>query len=141
MEQIVFSWNALKPSSFFCHRASPLAPYRGSTPEPFQSAYSIKRLSVCKRSHVRSSNLYCIIVTANCFYLCSIVLYPDPCADPERFARRGPTLTTFFSSFLFLLVDEGREDPNTTISHHWPASETPSARHLNGVSLACRCYR
>ena len=27
------------------------------------------------------------------------------CADPESFARRGPTLTTTF------LVDEGRKDP------------------------------
>ena len=27
----------------------------------------------------------------------------------------GPTLTGFFM-FIFLLVDEGREDPNTTIS-------------------------
>ena len=32
----------------------------------------------------------------------------------------GPTLTTFF------LLDDGREDPNTTkAGHHWPASETP----------------
>ena len=31
--------------------------------------------------------------------------YPAACADPEC-----PTLTTFF------LVDDGREDPNTTIS-------------------------
>ena len=32
----------------------------------------------------------------------------------------GPTLTTFF------LVDDGKEDPNTTkAGHHWPASETP----------------
>ena len=33
-----------------------------------------------------------------------------PCADPESFARGGPTLTTVF------LVDNGREDPNTNIS-------------------------
>ena len=32
------------------------------------------------------------------------------CTDPESNARGGPTLTTFF------LVDEGRDDPNTTIS-------------------------
>ena len=31
------------------------------------------------------------------------------CADPESFVRGGPTLT-------FFLVDEGREDPNTTLS-------------------------
>ena len=44
-----------------------------------------------------------------------------PCADPESFVRGGPTLTTFF-----FLVNEGRDDPNTTINgHHRPASETP----------------
>ena len=32
------------------------------------------------------------------------------CADPESFVRGGPTLTTIF------LIDEGREDPNTTIN-------------------------
>ena len=31
------------------------------------------------------------------------------CADPESFVRGGPTLITF-------LVDEGREDLNSTIS-------------------------
>ena len=35
------------------------------------------------------------------------------CADPESIVRGGPTLTRFF---FFFLVDEGREDPNTTIS-------------------------
>ena len=34
----------------------------------------------------------------------------DTCADPESIVRGGPTLTRFF------LIDEGREDPNTTIS-------------------------
>ena len=33
------------------------------------------------------------------------------CTDPEKFVRGGPTLTTFF-----LTVDEGREDPSTTLS-------------------------
>ena len=39
----------------------------------------------------------------------------------ECFVRKGSTLTTFF------LVDEGREDPNTTlkVGHHWPSSKTP----------------
>ena len=32
------------------------------------------------------------------------------CLDPESYVRGGPTLTLFF------LVDEGREDQNTTIS-------------------------
>ena len=36
------------------------------------------------------------------------------CADQESFVRGGPTLTTFF--FLSFLGDEGRKDPNTTIS-------------------------
>ena len=35
------------------------------------------------------------------------------CADQESFVREGPTLTTIF---IFILVDEGREDPSTTIS-------------------------
>ena len=34
----------------------------------------------------------------------------SPCGDPESFVKGGPTLTTF------LLVDNGREDPSTTIS-------------------------
>ena len=41
------------------------------------------------------------------------------CADPESFARGGPTLTTFFSVF-----DEGKVDALKT-SHHRSASETP----------------
>ena len=45
--------------------------------------------------------------------------------DPENFVRGGLTLTSFF------LVNEGREDLNTTISG------PSSARHLNVVSLAC----
>ena len=42
----------------------------------------------------------------------------------QSFFRGGPTLTTF------LVVDEGREAPKTTISG------PPSARQRNGVSLA-----
>ena len=44
-----------------------------------------------------------------------------PCADPDSFARGGPALTTFF------LVDEGRKDPNTTISG------PSSARQRNAI--------
>ena len=33
------------------------------------------------------------------------------CADPESFARGGPTLTGFF---VFLFFNEGNEDPNNT---------------------------
>ena len=46
------------------------------------------------------------------------------CADPKKFVRGGPTLTAFV-----FLVDEGWEDPNTTISgsssahHHWRADD------------------
>ena len=35
------------------------------------------------------------------------------CADPERFVIGGPNLT---SCFINILVDEGTDDPNTTIS-------------------------
>ena len=48
-----------------------------------------------------------------------------PCADPESFVRGGPTLTGFF--LFFFLVDEGREDPNTTIS------EPSSSCQQNGI--------
>ena len=46
-----------------------------------------------------------------------IALY-IPCADPESFVRGGPTLKTFnFNiTIIFFVVDEGRENPNTTIS-------------------------
>ena len=53
--------------------------------------------------------------------LCLVLV---PCAEPDSFARGGPTLTTFFFSFL---VDEGRKDPNTTISG------PPSARQRNAM--------
>ena len=43
----------------------------------------------------------------------------------RKFCQRG-------SNFFLLFVYEGREDPNITIN------EPSSARHLNGVSLACR---
>ena len=48
-----------------------------------------------------------------------------PCADPENFAGRGPTFTTFF--FVFFLGDEGKVDPNTTISG------PTSARQRNAI--------
>ena len=35
------------------------------------------------------------------------------CADPESCVREGPTLTTFF---YFFLVEEGRDDPNSTVN-------------------------
>ena len=41
--------------------------------------------------------------------------------DPESFVRGGPTLT------IFILVDEGREDPSSTISG------PSSARQRNAI--------
>ena len=65
------------------------------------------------------------------------------CADLE-FCQRGPTLTVWgiFGVFLggiflvFLLVDEGRKDPN---EFHCKRAiiGPPPKRHLNGVSMAC----
>ena len=37
------------------------------------------------------------------------------CADTESFVRGGPALTFFWFFLLVFLVDEGRQDPNTTI--------------------------
>ena len=62
-----------------------------------------------------------------------------PCADPESFVRGGPTLTTVF----FFLVDEERDDPNTTISGPslafcWRADDGPA---LNaGLKALCFHY-
>ena len=47
-----------------------------------------------------------------------------PCADPESFVRGGPTLTKFD---FHLFLDEGREDPNTTINR------PSSARQRNAI--------
>ena len=45
-------------------------------------------------------------------------------ADPESFARGGPTQTSFFSVCFF--PNEGKEDQiPLTVSHHLPTSETP----------------
>ena len=54
------------------------------------------------------------------------------CADPESFVRGGQQRGA--NSDNLFLVNEGREDPNLTISG------SSSARHLNAVSLACRCW-
>ena len=57
------------------------------------------------------------------------------CADPGGFVRVGLTLKTFF--FLFLIVDDGREDPNVTIrGYHRPASETSA----NGRNRLITCF-
>ena len=52
-------------------------------------------------------------------------------ADPEIFARGGPTVTTFYLFLSIFLVDEGYEDPNTTISRsssafRWRADDDPA---------------
>ena len=65
------------------------------------------------------------------------------CADPETFARGGPTLTKFFIFFYFFFFiffyffneGGGGEDPNSTeAGHHRLASETP----FNGQTLNAR---
>ena len=61
--------------------------------------------------------------------------------DPERFVRGGPTWTIFFF-FSFFFVDEGREDPSTTIceslSARWLADNGPT---LNAGFLALGFFR
>ena len=49
---------------------------------------------------------------------------PIACADPESFFKGAPTLSTFF-----LLVDEGKGDPNTNVSG------PSSARQQNAVKI------
>ena len=54
----------------------------------------------------------------------------------RKFYQGGGQTLTFFLLLFFafcgvFLVDEGREDLNTTISRH-------AKLHLNGVSFACR---
>ena len=65
-------------------------------------------------------------------YICSCSVTPriTSCADSESSAREGPTLTTFLL-FLFL-VDEGREDLNTT------KSRPISARQRNAIEMSLR---
>ena len=62
---------------------------------------------------------------------------PSACADLESFVW-GSNFDVFFFVFFFLfslfLVDEGREDPNTTISG--PSSARQRNAIKNGVSLA-----
>ena len=56
------------------------------------------------------------------------------CADPESFARGGRTLTGVFFFFSWW-GEEGSK------YHHKRAIiGPPPKRHLNGVSLACRCW-
>ena len=78
-----------------------------------------------------------------------LVILLMPCADPESFARGGPTLTTFLFS---LLVYEGRKDANTTVigslwarqrnaiymAFRWSAHDDPT---LNAGLVALRIFR
>ena len=61
---------------------------------------------------------YIAMAILNDFFedLTTVVIKSDiyPCADPESFVRGGPTLM-FFLFFVSFLLDEGREDPSTTI--------------------------
>ena len=60
-------------------------------------------------------------------YISKIQLFEvQPCADPESYVRGGPTSTLTF------LVDEGREDQNTTIGG------PSSTRQRNAISMAFR---
>ena len=55
--------------------------------------------------------LFCLLEESYInIFLIAPLLSDVSCVDPERFVGGGPTLTTFF------LVDEGRDDPNTTTS-------------------------
>ena len=55
------------------------------------------------------------------------------CPDPGSFVRGGPTLTFSWREGGGGLVDEGREDK-------WAIIGPPVKCHLNGVSLAGRCW-
>ena len=57
---------------------------------------------------------------------------PVPCADPDSFARRGPTLKTFF------LINERREDPPQYAAFRWRADDGPT---LNAGMVALYFFR
>ena len=56
--------------------------------------------------------------------------------EPKSFfLQKGPTLTTlFFINLCVFIVDEGREDPNTTIN------ESSSALQRNAIKIAFRWF-
>ena len=54
----------------------------------------------------------------------------------RRFCQRGSNFDDFFS----FLVDEGREDQNTTISEPSLARQLNAIYHLNGVLLVSRYW-
>ena len=51
---------------------------------------------------------------------------------PRKFCQRGPTLT-LFAVIVFVLVDDGREDPNTISG---PARKSPLISLFAGVSIS-----
>ena len=57
---------------------------------------------------------------------CRIIHVYSPCADPESFARGGPTLKLFLYGRI--------QKP----LYKWAIIGPPVKRHLNGASLACR---
>ena len=59
-----------------------------------------------------------------------------PCADPESFARGGPTRTTFF--FVFFLIRGKRSEIALKVGHHQPASETPFKWRYAGVPMMAK---
>ena len=54
-----------------------------------------------------------------------------PCTDPGRFVRGSPTLTTLF------LADEGKDDPNTTISGPYIESGLVALCFLGDLDQYC----
>ena len=68
--------------------------------------------------------IFHIAQSANAFW-CNkkvIIWFVHPCADPESFARGGPTVTTFL---LFSFYEGKRIKIALKAGHHRPASETP----------------
>ena len=64
----------------------------------------------------------------------SIALISKPNCS-ESFVRGGPTLTIFIV-VVFILVDEGREDPSTTISGPSSARQRNAIKwHFAGVPM------
>ena len=77
----------------------------------------------CSGSHYRFALGWFTVCTVACPSQ-THMLY-TACADPERFARGGPTLTTLLFYFY-----ERREDSNT--SKGWPSS----TRQRNSIEMA-----
>ena len=76
------------------------------------------------------------------YFTCLMIRYLFPCwdmscADPENFARGGPTLTTFsFLLFVFFVFFVFLSGFGGSKYHYKRAIIGPPAkRHLNGVSL------